>query len=75
MFCDMPLMPFSKHVHTTHWKGGNMIKKLKGCGSIRRKGLWYFFLQFREHIITKKITKVSKNVSVIPRISKDRFMT
>ena len=45
-----------------------MIKKLKGCGSIRRKGLWYFFLQFREHIITKKITKVSKNVSVIPRI-------
>lgn len=54
MFCDMPLMPFSKHVHTTHWEGGNMIKKLKGCGSIRRKGLWYFFLQFREHIITKK---------------------
>ena len=75
MFCDMPLMPFSKHVHTTHWEGGNMIKKMKGCVSIRRKGLWYFFLQFHEHIITKKITKVSTNVSVIPRIYRDGFMT
>ena len=27
MFCGLTLMPFSKHVHTTHWEGGNMIKK------------------------------------------------